>query len=254
MTGHRLRFLTAGESHGPRPLGILDAGSPRSAALVCFHRRLPRSGRQGGVGRGARMKIERDRVEIVSGVWKGATSGAPVGIAIENRSVIPQDRQPVRTAATRPRRPDRNAEARIRRREPRDRAFEQAETAARVAGWSRRRPARARCGGRRARALDRRDRGPSRSGRLGEADAARDRSLLACADPEVEDAMLARIAEAKEKEETLGGGPKSSRSACRRAGIVRPVGTRDSKRSRRGASLHPVRQGGRDRRRSLDGG
>ena len=43
------------------------------------------------------MKIERDRVEIVGGVWKGATSGAPVGIVIENRSVIPQDRQPVRT-------------------------------------------------------------------------------------------------------------------------------------------------------------
>ena len=96
MIGRRLRFLTAGESHGERLLGILDgvpAGVPLSAESIDGY--LWR--RQWGVGRGARMKIERDRAEIVAGVWKGTTSGAPVGIAIENRSVIPHERQPRRT-------------------------------------------------------------------------------------------------------------------------------------------------------------
>jgi len=53
--------------------------------------------RQGGVGRGARMKLERDRARIVGGVWKGVTTGAPIAIEIENRGRISDEKQPRRT-------------------------------------------------------------------------------------------------------------------------------------------------------------
>lgn len=79
-----LRFLTAGESHGPCLVAIVE-GLP--AGLVvdveAVNRDLAR--RQGGYGRGGRMQIERDRVEILSGVIAGKTTGAPVALRIENR-------------------------------------------------------------------------------------------------------------------------------------------------------------------------
>ncbi|HDN81027.1 MAG TPA: chorismate synthase, partial [Chloroflexi bacterium] len=79
-----MRFLTAGESHGPC-LTVIVEGLP--AGLVVdegfINRELRR--RQGGYGRGGRMRIERDRAEILSGVWKGRTTGAPVAIRIENK-------------------------------------------------------------------------------------------------------------------------------------------------------------------------
>ncbi len=79
-----LRFLTAGESHGPCLTAIAE-GLP--AGLVvdveAINRDLAR--RQGGYGRGGRMNIERDRVEILGGVIAGQTTGAPVALRIENR-------------------------------------------------------------------------------------------------------------------------------------------------------------------------
>ncbi len=79
-----LRFLTAGESHGPCLVAIVE-GLP--AGLVvdveAINRDLAR--RQRGYGRGGRMQIERDRVEILSGVIAGKTTGAPVTLRIENR-------------------------------------------------------------------------------------------------------------------------------------------------------------------------
>ncbi len=79
-----LRFLTAGESHGPCLTAIVE-GLP--AGLVvdveAINRDLAR--RQGGYGRGGRMNIERDRVEILSGVIAGQTTGAPVALRIDNR-------------------------------------------------------------------------------------------------------------------------------------------------------------------------
>jgi len=80
----RLRFLTAGESHGPCLIAIVD-GIPAGLAIdaEAIDRELAR--RQGGYGRGGRMRIERDRVEILSGVIAGVTTGAPVGLRIENR-------------------------------------------------------------------------------------------------------------------------------------------------------------------------
>ncbi len=80
----KLRFLTAGESHGPCLVAIVDglpAGLPIDAAAI--DRELSR--RQGGYGRGGRMRIERDRVEVLSGVIAGVTIGAPVAVRIENR-------------------------------------------------------------------------------------------------------------------------------------------------------------------------
>src|SRR5919109_3291026 len=79
-----LRFTTAGESHG-RALGVvvegLPAGLPVTAEWV--DRELAR--RMQGYGRGERMKIERDRIEWLSGVRAGETLGSPVAMLIANR-------------------------------------------------------------------------------------------------------------------------------------------------------------------------
>lgn len=78
-----LRFLTAGESHGPALVGIVE-GLPAGLRVDvdAIHRDLAR--RQIGVGRSARMRIERDRVEILGGVINGQTIGAPIALKIEN--------------------------------------------------------------------------------------------------------------------------------------------------------------------------
>ena len=79
-----LRFFTAGESHGKALLTIVEglpAGLPVSAEWV--DRELFR--RMQGYGRGARMKIEQDRIEWISGVRAGETLGSPVGMLIPNR-------------------------------------------------------------------------------------------------------------------------------------------------------------------------
>ncbi|HEX8136104.1 MAG TPA: chorismate synthase [Pyrinomonadaceae bacterium] len=78
------RFTTAGESHGRALVATLEglpAGMPVDADRI--NRELER--RQQGYGRGARMKIERDRAEILSGVRHGLTLGSPVALLIENR-------------------------------------------------------------------------------------------------------------------------------------------------------------------------
>ncbi len=79
-----LRFLTAGESHGPCLTAIVD-GLPAGIAVdtASIDRELSR--RQGGYGRGKRMRIERDHAEILAGVINGETTGAPVALRIENR-------------------------------------------------------------------------------------------------------------------------------------------------------------------------
>jgi chorismate synthase len=78
-----LRFLTAGESHGPALVAILEgmpAGLPLTADLLNQH--LMR--RQSGHGSGDRMKIEKDRVQILSGIMAGETIGAPIALLIPN--------------------------------------------------------------------------------------------------------------------------------------------------------------------------
>src|SRR5690606_30130377 len=79
-----LRYLTAGESHGKALVAIVEgipAGLPISAEAV--DRDLGR--RMQGYGRGARMKIEQDRVEWLSGIRAGETLGSPIAMQITNR-------------------------------------------------------------------------------------------------------------------------------------------------------------------------
>ncbi|MFQ5664104.1 MAG: chorismate synthase [Terriglobia bacterium] len=79
-----LRFQTAGESHG-QCLTAWVAGLPLGVPIeVAFINRELRR-RQAGYGRGGRMKIERDQVQILSGVRHGKTIGAPITLQIENR-------------------------------------------------------------------------------------------------------------------------------------------------------------------------
>ncbi len=78
------RFTTAGESHGRALVAILEgmpAGMPVDVSLI--NRELER--RQWGYGRGGRMKIEKDEVQILSGVRHGLTLGSPIALMIENR-------------------------------------------------------------------------------------------------------------------------------------------------------------------------
>ena len=78
-----LRFLTAGESHGPSLTAILD-GMPAGLAITpdIIDRELAR--RQKGYGSGGRMKIEKDSVQILGGVMAGETTGAPIALLVEN--------------------------------------------------------------------------------------------------------------------------------------------------------------------------
>jgi chorismate synthase len=80
----RLRFTTAGESHGPGLVAIVE-GLP--AGLGLERERIDRemARRQLGHGRGGRMKIERDAVEVRSGVRHGRTLGSPIALLVANR-------------------------------------------------------------------------------------------------------------------------------------------------------------------------
>ena len=97
-----LRYLTAGESHGPGLTAIVE-GMPANLELSVsdINRHLAR--RQEGYGRGGRMQIERDQVVFMSGVRWGKTLGSPITLSIQNRdwenwqkamSSAAEDRQP----------------------------------------------------------------------------------------------------------------------------------------------------------------
>jgi chorismate synthase len=79
-----LRFLTAGESHGPALTAILD-GFPAGLPLDIEAINVDLTRRQTGYGAGPRMKMEHDRVIIQSGVMNGLTTGAPLTLQIENK-------------------------------------------------------------------------------------------------------------------------------------------------------------------------
>jgi chorismate synthase len=78
------RFTTAGESHGPALLALVEgvpAGLPLDGDRIDAELRR----RQGGYGRGGRMRIESDRAEILSGVRHGETLGSPIALQVRNR-------------------------------------------------------------------------------------------------------------------------------------------------------------------------
>ncbi len=78
-----MRYLTAGESHGPCLTAIIE-GIPAGLPLTADYINAELKCRQGGYGRGARMKIESDKVEITSGVRHGRTMGGPITLNVTN--------------------------------------------------------------------------------------------------------------------------------------------------------------------------
>ena len=78
------RYLTAGESHGPALVGILD-GLPARLTLDVDRINSELIKRQGGYGRGSRMKIETDTVEFLAGVRGSQTLGSPIAVMVRNR-------------------------------------------------------------------------------------------------------------------------------------------------------------------------
>lgn len=87
-----IRYLTAGESHGPRLSGIVE-GMPAGVPLVADDLNLHLSRRQLGYGRGGRMAFEKDEVTFHSGVRFGETMGGPISITLENRAFEKDDSQ-----------------------------------------------------------------------------------------------------------------------------------------------------------------
>jgi len=78
-----LRWLTAGESHGPALVAVLD-GMPAGVSVTSAEIAAELARRRAGYGRGARMKFEQDEVEITGGVRHGLTMGGPVAIRVGN--------------------------------------------------------------------------------------------------------------------------------------------------------------------------
>lgn len=108
-----LRFTTAGESHGPALVCILE-GMPAGLSISAEQINIDLARRQQGYGRGRRMQIEKDAVELLSGVRAGATIGSPIAMLIANRdwknwqeimdsAVRDGDPSPRKRAVTRPR-------------------------------------------------------------------------------------------------------------------------------------------------------
>ncbi len=91
-----IRMITSGHSHGEKLVGIIE-GIPKGVSITEEYINNYLRKRQMGYGRGKRMSIEHDVVEIVGGVWKGETTGAPISLIIKNRGARPQDEEPPRT-------------------------------------------------------------------------------------------------------------------------------------------------------------
>ncbi|KAB2443505.1 chorismate synthase [Bacillus luti] len=79
-----MRYITAGESHGPQLTTIIE-GVPAGLSIVADDINEELLRRQKGYGRGRRMQIETDQVQIVSGVRHGETLGSPIALVVENR-------------------------------------------------------------------------------------------------------------------------------------------------------------------------
>ncbi len=218
-----LRFLTAGESHGPTLVVTID-GMPAGLALDTDALNLQLRRRQGGYGRGRRMQIESDHVEVVAGVRYGVTTGAPIAFLIRNRDWV-NWQQTMHAEATMPEQATGTRRAQVTRPRPghadlagaikyglddvRD-VLERAsarETAARVAAGSLARQLLGQFGVRLASHVSAIGpvTAPDRTVTFAEAAALADDALLRCVDLDAQQQMIAAIDAAKEAGDTLGG-------------------------------------------------
>lgn len=215
-----IRFTTAGESHGRALVAIVE-GVPAGLRLLASDVDADLARRMQGYGRGARMRIEADRVQILSGVRAGETLGSPIALLIENRdfanwqdvmAVGPAEEPPChRLTRPRPGHADLAGSLKYDRRDARD-VLERAsarETAARVAAGAVCRRLLAEfgveigshvvtLGGVEARL-------PLPDALPVPLNAAADGSPVRCLDPAAEAAMVARIDAARDAGDTLGG-------------------------------------------------
>ncbi|MBS4194451.1 chorismate synthase [Lederbergia citri] len=109
-----MRYLTAGESHGPQLTTILE-GVPAGLELTAEMINYELQRRQKGYGRGRRMQIEKDQAQITSGVRHGVTIGAPIALVVQNNDfkhwqkimgtapISPEEQEEVKRKITRPR-------------------------------------------------------------------------------------------------------------------------------------------------------
>ena len=79
-----LTYSTAGESHGKTLIALID-GFPAGVAVDAAPIDVELRRRQGGYGRGGRQRIETDKVDVLTGVWRGVTLGSPVALAVVNK-------------------------------------------------------------------------------------------------------------------------------------------------------------------------
>jgi chorismate synthase len=79
-----LQYHTAGESHGKTLIALVD-GFPAGVQLDCEPIDVELARRQGGYGRGGRQKLETDKVDVLSGTWRGKTIGSPIALQVVNK-------------------------------------------------------------------------------------------------------------------------------------------------------------------------
>ena len=84
MKGPNMRYITAGESHG-RALTAIVTGVPAGVPIEVASIDADLARRQSGYGRGGRQRIERDKVQVLSGVRFGRTLGSPIALGIANK-------------------------------------------------------------------------------------------------------------------------------------------------------------------------
>jgi chorismate synthase len=219
-----LRFLSAGESHGQALVITID-GMPAGLEIDidALNRQLRR--RQGGYGRGRRMQIESDRAEILSGVRRGRTTGAPIAMLIRNRDWVnwqqtmhvekemPEGATGAnRASVTRPRPGHADLAGALKYglsdvRDVLERASAR-ETASRVAAGTLARQLLARFGVRVAShvsVIGDVGLAPDRAVSFAEAEALSDEAPIRCVDTALEQQMIASIDRAREAGDTLGG-------------------------------------------------
>ncbi|SDY97796.1 chorismate synthase [Thermoactinomyces sp. DSM 45892] len=215
-----MRYLTAGESHGPQLTLIID-GVPSQVPFSKEQIDHQLHRRQKGHGRGRRMQIERDEIQIMSGVRFGKTTGAPIALVIENKDYthwqrvmnpFPMQEEADKRKLTRPRpgHADLNGAIKYDHRDLRD-VLERSsarETAARVAAGAFARQILALCGIEIAGHVL--QIGGVKAKRvfgvpLAEFITRTEESPVRCLDPEAEQAMMKEIDDAKAEGDSIGG-------------------------------------------------